>query len=103
MQTDEININRAREISTEQEFRVILIRKSIDHFLIEFFPEAGLVSTCLKSSENHKESKCKAISTLPYQDTDGPNLSLSAVVNNPVVEACSSSLEPLKVSPKFKF
>ena len=112
MQTDEIKINRAREISTEQEFRVIQIRKSIDHFLIEYFPEADLVSTCSKSSENHKESKLKAISSLtfPYQDTEGPNLNLSAVVNNPVVEAYSSPLEPHEVpprpdnlEPKFKF
>ena len=112
MQTDEIKINRAGEISTEQEFRVIQIRKSIDHFLIEYFPEADLVSTCSKSSENHKESKLKAISSLtfPYQDTEGPNLNLSAVVNNPVVEAYSSPLEPHEVpprpdnlEPKFKF
>ena len=112
MQTDEIKINRVREISTEQEFRVIHIRKSIDHFLIEYFPEADLVSTCSKSSENHKESKAKAISSLtfPYQDTEGPNLNLSAVVNNPVVEAYSLPLEPHEVpprpdnlEPKFKF
>ena len=102
MQTDEIKINRAREISTEQEFRVIQIRKSIDHFLIEYFPEADLVSTCSKSSENHKELKLKAISSLtfPYQDTDGPNLNLSAVLNNPVVEADSLPFEPHKVPPR---
>ena len=113
MQTDEIKINRAREISTEQEFRVIQIRKSDScHFLIEHFPKVELVSTCSKSSANHKESKLKAISSLtfPYQDTEGPNLNLSAVANNPVVEANSSPLEPHEVSPrpdnlepKFKF
>ena len=42
-QTDEIKINRAREISTEQELCVIQIRKSIDHFLIEYFLKADLV------------------------------------------------------------
>ena len=102
MQTDEIKINRAREISTEQEFRVIQIWKSIDHFLFKYFPETDLVSTCSKLSENHKESKLKAISSLtfPYQDTDGPNLNLSAVLNNPVVEADSLPFEPHKVPPR---
>ena len=38
-----IKINRAREISTEHEFRVIQIRKSINHFITEYFPEADLV------------------------------------------------------------
>ena len=112
MQTDEIKINRARKIFTEQEFRVIQIRKSIDDFLIEYFPEADLVITCSKSSENHKESNFKPILSLtfPYQDTDGPNLNLSAVVNNPVPEAFSSPLGQYKVppgpdhlEPKFKF
>ena len=43
MQTDEIKINRVREISAEQEFCVIRIWKSIDQFLIECFPEPDLV------------------------------------------------------------
>ena len=112
MQTDEIKLNRAREISTEQEFRVIQIRKFINHFIIKCFPEADLVSTCSKSSKNHKESKLKAISSLtfPYQDTEGANLNLSAGVNNPVVGAYSSPLEPHEVpsrpdniDPKYKF
>ena len=74
MQTDEIKTNRAREISTEQVFCVIQIQKSIDDFLIEYFPEVELVSTCSKFSENHKKVKSNAISSLtfPYQDTDGP-------------------------------
>ena len=74
MQTDEIKTNRAQEISTEQEFRVTQIQKSIDDLLIEYFPKAELVSTCSKFSENHKELKSNAISSLtfPYQDTDGP-------------------------------
>ena len=74
MQTDEIKTNRAQEISTEQEFRVTQIQKSIDDLLIEYFPKAELVSTCSKFSENHKKLKSNAISSLtfPYQDTDGP-------------------------------
>ena len=56
----------------------LTFKSPIDHFLIEHFPEAALVSTCLKSSENHKESKLKAILSLtfPYQDTNGQNLNL---------------------------
>ena len=38
--------------------------------------------------------------TFLYQDTDGPNLNLSAVVNNPVAESYSSFLEPHKVPPR---
>ena len=37
MRTDKMKINRDQEISTEQEFRAIHIRKSIDHFIIEDF------------------------------------------------------------------
>ena len=112
MRTDKMKINRDQEISTEQEFRAIQIRKFIDHFIIEYFPEADLVSTGSESSENHKELKLKAISSLtfPYQDTDGPNLKISAVVNNPVAQAHYSPLVPHKVpprpdhlEPKFKF
>ena len=66
MQIDEIKISRARGISKEQELRVIQIRKSIDPFLIEYFPEADLISTCSKSSENHNESKLKATSSLIF-------------------------------------
>ena len=39
----EIKINRAWEISTEQEFCVTQIWKSIDHILFEYFPETDLV------------------------------------------------------------
>ena len=102
MQTDKIKINRAREISTKQEFCVIQIRTSIDHFLIECFPEPDLVSTYSKFSENNKESKLKAISSLtfPFQDIEGLNLNLSAAVNNPIVELYSPPLEPHEVPPR---
>ena len=40
--TDETKVNKALEICTEQEFRVIQIRKSINSFLIENFPEKNL-------------------------------------------------------------
>ena len=43
MQTDKIKINMAQEISTEQTFHVIEIRKSIDYFLFKYFPEAYFV------------------------------------------------------------
>ena len=40
--TEETRVNKALEICTEQEFRVIQIRKSINSFLIENFPEKNL-------------------------------------------------------------
>ena len=41
---DETKVNKTLEICTEQEFRVMQIRKSINSFLIENFPEEELIS-----------------------------------------------------------
>ena len=52
--TDETKVNKALEICTEQEFRVIQIRKSISSFLIENFPEEELI--CLISQPSSEIS-----------------------------------------------
>ena len=52
--TDETKVNKALEICTEQEFRVIQIRKSINSFLIENFPEEELI--CLYSQASSETS-----------------------------------------------
>ena len=45
--TDETKVNKALQICNEQEFWVIQIRKSINSFLMENFPEEELI--CLNS------------------------------------------------------
>ena len=51
--TDETKVNKALEICTEQEFRVIQIRKLINSFLTENFPEEELI--CLNSQPSNSE------------------------------------------------
>ena len=51
---DETKVNKAPEICTEQEFRVIQMRKMINSFLIENFPGEELI--CLNSQPSSKTS-----------------------------------------------
>ena len=59
---DETKVNKALEICTEQEFRVIQITKSIDSFLIENFPEEELI--CLNSATSSETSN-SAVGSVP--------------------------------------
>ena len=52
--TDETKVNKALEIYTEQKFQVIQIRKSINSFLKENFPEEELI--CLNSQPSFETS-----------------------------------------------
>ena len=54
--TDETKVNKVLEICTEQEFRVIQIRKSINSFLIENFPKEELISLNSRPSSETSNS-----------------------------------------------
>ena len=78
---DETKVNKALGICTKQEFRVIQIRKSINSFLTENFPEEELICLNLATSS---ETSNSAVGSVP----EGFQNSLD-VSQNPEIHASS--------------
>ena len=75
--TDETKVSKAPQICTEQEFRVIQIRKSINSFLIENFPEEELI--CL-NSQPPSETSNRDVWSVPENLQNSSDVRALAVV-----------------------
>ena len=89
MYKDEQNINKALDICTEQEFRIISIRKSINSFLEEYFPNEDVVS--LYSQPKSQRSFSNKSNNSPVIESPGQN---SKPINKPEKGRLSSQSEP---------
>ena len=80
MYTDETKVNKALQICTEQEFRVIQIRKSINSFLIENFPEEELI--CL-NSQPPSETSNRDVGSVPENLQNSSDVSQNSEIHAP--------------------
>ena len=80
MYTDETKVNKALQICTEQEFRVIQIRKSINSFLIENFPEEELI--CL-NSQPPSETSNRDVGSVPENLQNSSDASQNSEIHAP--------------------
>ena len=78
--TDETKVSKAPQICTEQEFRVIQIRKSINSFLIENFPEEELI--CL-NSQPPSETSNRDVGSVPENLQNSSDVSQNSEIHAP--------------------
>ena len=78
--TDETKVNKALEICTEEEFPVIQIRKSINSFLIENFPEEELITL---NSRPSSETSNNIAASVPENLQSSLNVSQNSEIHAP--------------------